>query len=307
MKRIPIFLLLIIISSICFSQEDYNPIIREGFNWQVYNTDFTSPCLTTGGADFFFGQDTIISDTIYKKVMGMPLVSFDEFDCGPYFIDSSLISRANFLLREEVENKRVFIKWDFTEETLLYDFGLNVGDTLFNDPSEGDYFYYGTSHVVTSIDTVYLENGEMRRNLYYSNWQNTIEGIGPINGIQYGGEFYLSGFGTILGCATENGEVLWSGMGGCSGTLSAFDMGGKNSFSLFPNPAGKEICLQLEDSGELYTYRVFDLTGKSWAEGQLVQTKSLLDISNLPTGVYLVQLLTNQGVPLMAKFVKTAY
>ncbi len=281
-------------------------MIRDGFEWEVHNTDVNSICVTTGGASFFFGQDTIISDTVYKKVMGIPLVSLDQLNCPPYYKDSSAIYRANFLLREEVENRRVFIRWDFVNETLLYDFGLEVGDTLFIDPNSGDFFEYGTFHVVTSVDAVSLNNGDIRKNLNYENWQSTIESIGPNNGIQHGGVDYLSGLGTILGCATENGEVLWSGAGGCSGILSTSEAEGNNSFSLFPNPATKEIWLELEDSRGTYTYQVLDLAGKRWSEGQIIQAKKNLDISNLPVGVYMIQLSNDQGISASQKFVKTS-
>ncbi|MGB6035575.1 MAG: T9SS type A sorting domain-containing protein, partial [Cryomorphaceae bacterium] len=158
----------------------------------------------------------------------------------------------------------------------------------------------------TSVDVQSLNNGELRRNLNYENWQSTIESIGPHNGIQHGGVDYLSGFGTILGCATENGEVLWSAVGGCSGILSTSEAEGKNSLSLFPNPATKEIWLELEDSRGTYTYQVLDVSGKSRAEGQIIQANQSLDISKLPTGVYTIQLSNDQGISAAKKFVKTS-
>jgi hypothetical protein len=69
-----------------------------------------------------------------------------------------------------------------------------------------------------------------------------------------------------------------------------------SSFELFPNPSGGDIFVQHEY--EIQEIQVFDLAGKSiFAEQYSLPKKQLsLNLSNLPKGLYWLEIETAQGL-----------
>lgn len=83
------------------------------------------------------------------------------------------------------------------------------------------------------------------------------------------------------------------------GTLSQSEYAAEASFSVFPNPAGETLHLEVEEAFEARTVEVYDLKG-----GFVWQTpfRSTLDVSALPPAMYLVKVIGKQG-ELMETFV----
>jgi hypothetical protein len=121
-------------------------------------------------------------------------------------------------IREDTINKQVFYKYGETEG-LIYDFSLEVGDTVHVD---NQYFNYQVvSLVVDSIDMVDV-NGVMRKRFFLFGIQNPmmdpyypdeiwIEGIGSNFGIMYSGAGVFGwGGGTVkLLCAAQNENTIY--------------------------------------------------------------------------------------------------
>ncbi len=84
------------------------------------------------------------------------------------------------------QGKRVYVMLDNPPEHLLYDFNLNVGDTIFHDYSlmtnAPDSFY----RIVTAIDSFLLQDGNYRKAFYLAPGpgipfnDTVVEGIGSI-------------------------------------------------------------------------------------------------------------------------------
>lgn len=64
--------------------------------------------------------------------------------------------------------------------------------------------------------------------------------------------------------------------------------GGKNTFSLHPNPASDKIYFNINAN----RYSIYDVSGKVVANENILNSKSI-DISNLNTGIYLIELFDN--------------
>ena len=157
MKRL--FLLFILIAS-CFqlsAQEDYCPFVEEGKTWNYfieatttwwdeadwqthYNKEYEHATLTIKG-------DTVVDGKEYKKVI--------------YSSDNTFFYDTDFtygIIREE--NKKVYMRFFFddyydpefplSEEVLMYDFGLNVGDSFVEN--------YG-------VDDIWMMNMEVNKKL----------------------------------------------------------------------------------------------------------------------------------------------
>ena len=148
------------------------------------------------------GQDTIINNMTYKTLYSY--FSLDSHEAKSY------IAALRF-----TEDKQVFILYEGTEY-LLYDFDVQVGDTL---EIFGGIKYYKFQetlpHVVTAINT--SESGRLHIILDAittdnSKWRKRwIEGIGSLDGIIHNTATTLMGNGvTTVLCAYYNDECLYS-------------------------------------------------------------------------------------------------
>ena len=139
MKQLFTLITLILLNSTILTGQ-YVPFVEEGKFW-IYlnysNPDFPDPA--SGHAITILG-DTIINSTDYKKVIKLNLKG--GHDCPPadmpcwdfdYPYQTESQSLDGFI-REDVLEKKIYILKDSDtgEEELLFDFSLNVGDTLNN-------------------------------------------------------------------------------------------------------------------------------------------------------------------------------
>jgi hypothetical protein len=114
------------------------------------------------------------------------------------------------------------------------------------------------------------------------------------------------------GQGTNEIEVIWNGSGnvevdltddGCSGednldvmaiATGLDEVAGINA-SVYPNPSNGLFNLQLENA-DLLTVRIIDVSGKVLRTQQLSgSTLHILDMMNAPTGVYILELESEEG------------
>lgn len=140
-----------------------------------------------------FSADTTIDDKIYKKV----LESKDE-----YQTDFAVIG----YIRED-SLKKVYYRDKNEMEKLLYDFGAEVGDSIF----------IGTmTLVVGKIDYILINNEILKRMKVYlvgldgGPGEQWIEGIGSLCGILSSGTFEFTGAKYDLLCFFENEALIYS-------------------------------------------------------------------------------------------------
>ncbi len=67
-----------------------------------------------------------------------------------------------------------------------------------------------------------------------------------------------------------------------------------SSISLFPNPATDHIAVKTPVELLGSNYRILDITGKEIATGKLENYENRINISNLSTGIYFLQTLTQK-------------
>jgi hypothetical protein len=81
-----------------------------------------------------------------------------------------------------------------------------------------------------------------------------------------------------------------------------------DDFSLYPNPANDllNIDFTAPNPSEVYTLRIFDSTAKSILNELFTPGLHSMDISNLTEGLYIYQMINNDGVVVKSgKLVKT--
>lgn len=167
-----IIILICIISNVnAFCQYVKFPIDSAIWRVDYWNFDACGIPQPNAQYQYTFDGDSIVNSISYSKVYSSGISNCLSFGfCG--------------LLRDDTLNQKVyFIQPDSSSEKLLYDFSLNVGDTvpdLFN--------YTGVSVIVDSIDTINY-GGIARRRFRYAlnmgphNDPYIIEGIGNVSGL----------------------------------------------------------------------------------------------------------------------------
>ena len=145
----------------------------------------------------FYG-DTIINDTVYKKVW----ISEDELNEEWNFFGS--------FIREE--NGRVYYREMFLNEGLIYDFNMQVGDSVLINNTRA---VQGLWLTLTEIDTIESYGGSIERwkleNATYLNAEYWMRGIGSVTGVLNSGSNVfggLCGLFTLL-CSKHNNEIIY--------------------------------------------------------------------------------------------------
>lgn len=63
----------------------------------------------------------------------------------------------------------------------------------------------------------------------------------------------------------------------------------QNLIELYPNPAQDHLYLNVQSDADFEGYRIFDVTGKQLLEGKISGPKTMIQISNLETGIYILE------------------
>ncbi len=152
-----VLLLFIIINFSFLKAQTYMHFIKEGKTWTELASPSVYPMFSIN--TYKMQGDTLINGILYKKVV------------------QNNINYA-YLLREDTISKRVYCKGDWGNyEYLLYDFNLQVGDTLDSN---------GCSIVISKSIEYFA--GKYREKWIFNTWDSTIcyEGIGYLtSGVFY--------------------------------------------------------------------------------------------------------------------------
>jgi hypothetical protein len=317
---------------VSLNAQDYHPFPETNTRWSGFYTGHheESPQVK-GGYYWETDGDTIIDGLAYRKLHYKD--TWRELKQYTGVPDEVIISTSNSEiprklvggLRQDVANKKVYFRYfgstncacfDYTEVTLnedflLYDFDLEVGDS---------HSLYDGEGIVTSIDTFTLLNGDMRRRYILSNFEQRelIEGIGATNGL-FGFLHPVIFEGSCdLGCVRDGDELLYSegsstvNMVFNCDSIAAVVVGTEDlvnpfpNLKVFPNPLYNVVTIQgLDPTINDYQISIFNLLGEK-IMSRYVDFQPSIDItvSNLPAGVYVLDIITNSNVRASQKIIK---
>ncbi len=252
--------------------------------------------------------DTVINSVEYSKIYEMR----DTIIVNP--------KDTYFAAIRENDNKQVFALITGFSETMLYDFSLRVGDTIWYDIGGALHYdnvkFWEQTHykVVAEIDSVLLENDQYRKSwlLEGSEWGETtwVEGVGSID--WYGlfnpliSNFTESGDSYQFACFKQNDTILYldNPFGdGCfcgfiTTSIKTTDTGKTNILTLFPNPAKDLVTVRI-NSDHLTNYKLIitNIAGIKIVERSINIHRELnIDLSNFKSGLYLFQIFDEKGV-----------
>ena len=204
MKRLYFLLFCTLIGVQVFAQDQWADTWCNQWNVLSYAWDPSEEDSMYGANTVIYelGADTLINDLAYQKLTG-------------YYSGFSPAYKSYVAALRFAGDKKVFIHYQGSE-SLLYDFDVQVGDTLQIFGGRDYYKFQETlPHVVTAINT--SESGRLHIILDAittdnSKWRKRwIEGIGSLDGIIHNTATTLMGNGvTTVLCAYYNDECLYS-------------------------------------------------------------------------------------------------
>lgn len=107
------------------------------------------------------------------------------------------------------------------------------------------------------------------------------------------GNYFVGYYSNSLDCAYER---MWSIHNSSVEGLI------ESSIRIYPNPVNNKI--KIESELTLKLYRILDLNGKLINSGSFPDNRRVINASQLPKGVYLIQLETNDGITITKEIVK---
>lgn len=211
-----ILLLFFLTLSVMAKAQDFLPLVKDDAEWNVVWFNLSQPPFDCITESLQLEGDTLVNDTHYKKVMRK--LSSETL----YWHGTTESYSLYGLIREEPEGKVFYQPIDQDTVYLLYDFSMNVNDTVLMRYAQSPNPLANVTIRIDSITTQYIAGAERR--VYYvsskSNdgfpaewrWLNTwIEGIGATEGLLNSCHCTNCGGGTQhkLLCYHEEGELLY--------------------------------------------------------------------------------------------------
>lgn len=211
-------------------------------------------------------------------------VAYEHLDLPPFYA-----------IRDNLQGQ-VFVLDDWSEgETLLYDFDVEVGDTI---PFNSQHFYYD-SLVVSSVDTVTVVGTERKR-----------IGVGPLGSLGWPQQYWIQGIGSDgglfnpcqgesvsgtswLACMSENGIMQFGSGAGEPGDCLIY-LGTEAMVPVVPelsvSTGPEEGLITLARKGETGTWQVSATNMQGCILGTWVMRSDRMDLSAAawPPGLYVI-------------------
>ena len=190
---------LMMMGGITMKAQDYHPIVEEGKQWNVlFSYPWNPPEPQHKYTDIYkIEGDTLLDGVTYKVMYATRNENLTGWNLWGFL--------------RETEDGQVFSRRPSTsDEQLLYDFSMEVGDTI----CMCDYGFYECCMVVVEKGES-LVNEEPRQQIVleypFGNGEREvwIEGIGSLYGIVDSGSLFLVGGSTDLLCYYEDGDLIW--------------------------------------------------------------------------------------------------
>ncbi|HAD12771.1 MAG TPA: hypothetical protein DCF33_10075 [Saprospirales bacterium] len=222
------------------------PFVTPQNEW-IVDWSFPSPGWPGQIRRYTFSADSTLKGAKYYR----ELIYSKDMNSGPW------VSEGQYY-REE--NGRTY-KWKQNfQEQLIYDFHLNVGDSMpGSDPDQA------TRYVVQTGTETLLDGIPRKSVIFNSNcgpflW---VEGIGEIEGFLYTESYCALWDGALLSlrCFSTNGQLLYIRPGLSSCYASSTNNLTTRSVKVYPNPASDFLTLELEQHEPVQHLMLYNALG----------------------------------------------
>jgi hypothetical protein len=304
MKKL--FLTFLIISSSLSSKSQFNiyhPLPKEDAIWREYfGGSYTTSC---SDYQLIITGDTLIDGFTYHKIQRSGVEYYVDESGWCTWIIAYHFDYYDGAYRNDSVNKKVYYNYNSTD-TLLYDFNLNLGDTL---PST--YNHYSLIDFVATIDSVLIGNDFHKRfgiaNFDNPNWVYAylIEGIGSTLGLLSNIEFPFE-FGSTLECFIQDGITLYPDMNYTCDLITGLgpELNAKFNFHINPNPFSTYARISMGGQIDSAEFRLYNALGTEVCKLKDITDGTLIDGSILPAGIYLFKIISNNVILQMGKVIR---
>lgn len=291
MRKIVVLFFVLIFCTISYSQEtNYVPFPSSNANWMSLIKNYLTSQHWSLHLVYKIGEnDTIIDNVTYHTLYT---------NTPPYSYHSSF---------REID-KKIYVRFpDKTEDFLLYDFNLNIGDTM---------FYFFDDHLtlpnehhkkVIATGTIQLSNGETRRTMtltsiphQYVQDETWVEGIGSISNkglfnpmytiIVLNGELFKFGFHCV------NDQVLFQDTD-CYYANCNFELFiNENRISnvdIFPNPFTDQFSIASDDL--ILSVEIYNAIGMQIKSETIDNYSEMIHLENYRSGLYYLRINFENG------------
>ncbi len=248
--------------------------------------------------DAFITGDTTINNKNYVVLGRRGIFYWWQPGDQPYCSNSEsheFINNKHFAYREDSTHKiyfRYLYSLTDTNEFLLYDFGLQVGDSL--KGHFADITNQGIMPIVSSIDSIEIDNN-WRKKINFKNSGDSlegcfylIEGIGCNTGLL---EMQVCPFFesiAILNCFKLNGDVKYPIINPFCNDYSYITSNEENkpiALYIYPNPASNFVSISLPTNQINSRLSIYNLTGQLVLQKPIISTQ--IPIADLGNGMYI--------------------
>ena len=290
-----ISILSVFFSLTTFSQLDNFIVNAEGL-W----SNLSIHCVPSGNEystySVKFQDDTIIDGYTYQKI----------WRCD----EENLANWTFYGFIRENENHQVYLKPPDYIEGLIYDFGVNVGDSI-----QALNVYLSSSNilnfVVVQVDSVLLLDRYRKRISLFEYMNNKeeiwVEGLGSYSGIlnscnnAYGG---LCGGSEAL-CYKENDNLAYQNpdFETCYySALVGLNQTKLTSFKASPNPTKDFITINFPTNSERRV-EICDFSGKKVLNNLFFEKNILLNLQEVDNGIYIINVFDDKNYYLPYKLI----
>jgi hypothetical protein len=301
-KILIIFIFLFVVNKPGIGQT-YRPFVVNNASWvfQLYD-DWHNPTGCT--INYLINGDTTINGLVYKKLHS------SSGPCSNWGVNNSPMF-STWFLRED--SKRVYVVTDTsTVETLVYDFNLHSGDTLFN--------LFGTnlSDPYCKTDTLIVDNTD---SALYADGYHKRYSISPVR-FQWTGCYIIEGIGNdvcyllfpnycplvsgtyLLQCYSDStGNNIYPGgwVGSCVVPVSTDEQEENCRIEIYPNPFTNEINFGKLEGSEI---TVTDIVGREIMEFSLSKNSQHINTYEWNKGVYFINIKTSSNKYIYQRVIK---
>jgi hypothetical protein len=270
MKAIFLFTLIISTSTVSSQSSVYHPFPTTNTTWTYqYYDDFHNP--TGIISRYHITGDTLILGRTYKKISG-----------GSIFENSGGIRDSNKVI--------YFIPDTSSTEYVLYDFNLNIGDTL-SYPEFGGFGNY-PAIVASDVDSVLASDGWHRR-IFLNSADYWIEGVGADHYL-----FAPTGFMGLSGndrfqCMTTDSGFIYQ-VGNCFTDVPE-EFFTNDRISISPNPFHTSATIYTSIQFETAELKIYNSIGAMVRDeiNRMEQSGFTINRGDLNEGFYFLQLICN--------------
>lgn len=247
-----------------------------------------------------FSGDTIISSQTYHK-LNVPFLQTPMTSCGP---GTTAINTYKGAIRQDTIIKKVFfVPPSDTVEQLLYDFNMQVGDTVKGYIEAWAY----PIDTVQSIDSVLVGSTFRKRwNINFGYDIHIIEGIGSTYGlIEHSPGNQPDWYEYSITCFQQDGQPLYPATSTTCQLITGTNSIDKFSaqIKVFPNPSLGSFTIDF-DKLTIKEMRLTDILGNVvFKQRNFEQTK--INIDKLPSGTYILTIIDKNDKQTNSKIISS--